>query len=191
MESLTKKGHTLLESLIVVSIISLTFFSFKISFSARSLESLGYSVRSMFFLAKSSAIYTGRTYGIYFSKEGYIELYDSNQQSTVSLEGIRSGRNKRIQRININAFTNISYGIISADIPDPNNSGYNIPNHEKPIKMGNQNIMHIKPSGGVTNGSVYFTDNENKYMLCIRTAYSYTRIFLYMYNSSTGLWHRL
>ncbi len=182
------KGHTLLEMVIVLSIMLIASFSFRINFSSRSLEAFGLSVRSMFFLAKSFAIHSGRTHGIFFREDGYIELYDSYDEITVNLENIESGKNRLIKRINMKGFPDIGYGILPGGVPDPSNPDMNIPDEEKPIKMGTQNIMHIKPAGGVTNGSVYITDSDDEYMLCIRTAYAYTRIFLYYYDAETGIW---
>ncbi len=186
-----EEGYSLIEMLIVLSLIMAVSLSFRINTGPRSLEGLGLSVRSMFFLAKSGAIHKGRTYGILFSEDGFIELYDSCGAETVNLSFIESGQNRLVQRISIKAFIGSSYGIICGDIPDPNNQYIIIPDISKPIKMGKQNIMHIKPAGGVTNGSVYFMDADKKNMLCIRTAYAYTRLFLYFYSSNTGQWQRL
>lgn len=185
------KGHSLMELLVVLSIMLAFSFTFKVSINSRSLESLGLRIRSTFFLAKSLSIYTGRTHGIYFSPEGFIELYDSDLQNTVNLCGIASGKNRLVRRFSISSYGNIDYGILHSEVPDPNNQYIYIPNHLKPIKMGTQNIMHIRPAGGVTNGSVYFMGHDGEYMLCIRTAFAYTRIFIYIYNAKNNSWYRL
>lgn len=191
MKNYFKKGQTILELLVILSIISILFFSVKLNTQSYNLELLGIRIRSMFFLARSLSIYTGRTYGIYFN-EFTIELYDADQLPTVNIKGIKSGKNRLVNTINLRKYNNISYGIISENIPDPNNNNSNnIPNYQKPIKMGNQNIMHIRPTGGITNGSVYFMDHDKTSMICIRTAFAHTRLFLYYYNHGTGKWERL
>jgi len=186
------RGFTLTE-LTIVLLIGVLFF---IMISAlkgnyRALDSLAYSVRSMFYTARLRAISTGRGQGIFFCADGVISLYDSAGAYSVTRKNIDQGANKLVYRIAIAAFADLEYGFTGVGANDPTDPDLNIPDTDKPIKMGHGGIMNIKPWGGVTNGSVYIRDSRGEYMLCLRTAFAYTRFFAYIHNPYSGRWRRL
>jgi Tfp pilus assembly protein FimT len=168
-----QRGYSSAEMLTVVAIIGMfllvTLPAFGNINRRRALRVATLELRSVFAVARSRAVATGRNVGLKFTSLAgtwHFAVYADGDGDGVRNDDINKGVDRRLSRPRpvFPASSAVKIGLLSHAVRDPD--GDPLPPSKGPVAFNRTTICSFSPLGEATAGSIYITDRRE--LWCVR-----------------------
>ena len=190
-------GHTLLELLIVLGVLSLVACLTVpplMALSARlRVEFAAHEVLSVLYQARATAIRHSARCGVKFwvddQERVSYGIYRDGDGDGVLTEDIRAGVDPLIGPVKPLSHLGRRIGFGFPPLPDLRTPGVSRPldRLDDPIRFNRSDIASFTPFGGATPGTVYLTDHRN-HLAAVRVSNRAGRLMLAIRDPRTGRW---